>query len=170
MADVTMSQIWRTTLDALDSDGIPVQQRAFLSLARLVGLLDETALIAVPNDFTKEIVETKLRQRVTETLGAQLGHEVRLAVTVDHSLADPDPGDADGDDATATILQLPRTGRPSIRATRPTTTTGAARPGAASSTTSSSTTTPTRSRPTPTPRRRACCGRGPARPYPSSSS
>ena len=83
-----MDQIWRTTLDALDSDGIPVQQRAFLSLAKLVGLLDETALIAVPNDFTKDIVETRLRDRVTETLRSQLGHDVRLAVTVDPSLGD----------------------------------------------------------------------------------
>jgi len=94
-----MSQIWGTTLEALDSDGIPVQQRAFLSLARLVGLLDETALIAVPNDFTKDIVETRLRQRVTETLSAQLGHEVRLAVTVDPSLADPTPEDDQDDRA-----------------------------------------------------------------------
>jgi chromosomal replication initiator protein len=83
-----MDQIWRTTLDALDSDGIPVQQRAFLSLAKLVGLLDETALIAVPNDFTKDIVETRLRDRVTETLRSQLGHDVRLAVTVDPSQGD----------------------------------------------------------------------------------
>lgn len=101
-----MDQIWRTTLDALDSDGIPVQQRAFLSLAKLVGLLDETALIAVPNDFTKDIVETRLRERVTETLRSQLGHDVRLAVTVDPSLGDvpalPTSGDdlADGADVT----------------------------------------------------------------------
>ena len=60
-----MIQLWRTTLEVLDSDGIPVQQRAFLSLAKLVGLLDDTALIAVPNDFTKDIVETRLRDRVT---------------------------------------------------------------------------------------------------------
>ncbi len=93
MADLSMSQIWRTTLEALDADGIPVQQRAFLSLARLVGLLDDTALIAVPNDFTKDIVETRLRHRVTQTLGGQLGHEVRLAVTVDPSLGDPTPED-----------------------------------------------------------------------------
>ena len=100
VADGTMTRLWRTTLDALDADGIPVQQRAFLSLARLVGLLDDTALIAVPNDFTKEIVETRLRDRVTSTLGDQLGREVRLAVTVDPSLgeipgADPVPGDAE---------------------------------------------------------------------------
>jgi chromosomal replication initiator protein len=83
-----MTQLWRTTLDVLDADGIPVQQRAFLSLAKLVGLLDDTALIAVPNDFTKDVVETRLRERVTATLGSQLGREVRLAVTVDTSLAE----------------------------------------------------------------------------------
>jgi chromosomal replication initiator protein len=81
-----MAQLWRTTLEVLDSDGIPVQQRAFLSLARLVGLLDDTVLLAVPNDFTKDVVESRLRDVVTTTLGAQLGREVRLAVTVDPSL------------------------------------------------------------------------------------
>jgi chromosomal replication initiator protein len=91
-----MAQLWRTTLEVLDSDGIPVQQRAFLSLAKLVGLLDDTALIAVPNDFTKDIVETRLRDRVTATLGSQLGRDVRLAVTVDPSLAEAPP--LDGDD------------------------------------------------------------------------
>ena len=93
-----MDQIWRTTLEALDSDGIPVQQRAFLSLAKLVGLLDETVLIAVPNDFTKDIVETRLRDRVTETLSSQLGHPVRLAVTVDQSLGDLPAQDAPAPD------------------------------------------------------------------------
>ena len=96
MADLSMSQIWRTTLEALDSDGIPVQQRAFLSLARLVGLLDDTALIAVPNDFTKDIVETRLRQRVTETLGGQLGHDVRLGGDGRPQPRRPDPRGRDG--------------------------------------------------------------------------
>ncbi|HYN29599.1 MAG TPA: chromosomal replication initiator protein DnaA [Dermatophilaceae bacterium] len=88
-----MTQIWRSTLEVLDADGIPVQQRAFLSLAQLIGRIDDTALLAVPNDFTKDVVETRLRQRVTDTLCQQFGSEVRLAVTVDASLADPAPGD-----------------------------------------------------------------------------
>jgi chromosomal replication initiator protein len=94
-----MTQVWRATLEALDEDGIPVQQRAFLSLARLVGLLDDTALIAVPNDFTKDIVETRLRDRVTQTLSERLGRDVRLAVTVDPTLGELSdaPGDLDAD-------------------------------------------------------------------------
>ena len=65
--------------------GIPVHRsRAPVAApTRLVGLLDDTALIAVPNDFTKDIVETRLRDRVTATLSSQLGRDVRVAVTVD---------------------------------------------------------------------------------------
>jgi chromosomal replication initiator protein len=96
-----MVHLWRTTLEVLDSDGIPVQQRAFLSLAKLVGLIDDTVLIAVPNDFTKEIIETRLRDRVAATLGQQLGRDVRLAVTVDPSLADAPPT-TDGHDTSST--------------------------------------------------------------------
>src|SRR5699024_5860647 len=71
--------------------GVPVTRRAFLSMARLVGLLDDTALIAVPDDFSKNFVEQRLRMHVTQALSDQLGREVRLAVTVDPDLADGDP-------------------------------------------------------------------------------
>src|SRR5512134_228487 len=81
---------------ALDADGIPAQQRAFLSLARLVGLLDGTALVKVPNDFTKDVVETRVRDQVTRALSSQLGMDVRLAVTVDSSLELDDSGPTTG--------------------------------------------------------------------------
>ncbi|MEN3122563.1 MULTISPECIES: chromosomal replication initiator protein DnaA [Janibacter] len=90
-AEVDFGQVWRTTLDSLDADGVPVTRRAFLSMARLVGLLDDTALIAVPDDFSKNFVEQRLRMHVTQALSEQLGREVRLAVTVDPELADSEP-------------------------------------------------------------------------------
>ncbi|MFJ6134135.1 chromosomal replication initiator protein DnaA [Janibacter terrae] len=90
-AEVDFGQVWRTTLDSLDADGVPVTRRAFLSMARLVGLLDDTALIAVPDDFSKNFVEQRLRMHVTQALSEQLGREVRLAVTVDPDLADSEP-------------------------------------------------------------------------------
>lgn len=89
--DVDFAEVWRTTLDTLDADGVPVTRRAFLSMARLVGLLDDTALIAVPDDFSKNFVEQRLRMHVTQALSDQLGREVRLAVTVDPDLADGEP-------------------------------------------------------------------------------
>ncbi len=89
MADAAMNAIWERTLATLDEEGVSIQERAFLSLAQLVGLLEDTALLAAPNDFAKDLVETRLRERIVSSLSDALGHPVlRLAVTVDHSLVD----------------------------------------------------------------------------------
>lgn len=91
------SHIWRHTLDTLDAAGVTPQHRAFVRLTRLVGLLDGTALLAAPNDLTKEFLEQRMRDTITEILTAELGHPVRLAVTVDPGLsgpaAEPTPGE-----------------------------------------------------------------------------
>jgi len=79
--------IWARALDALDVAGVTPQQRAFVRLARPVGLLDGTALLAAPNDLTKEVLEQRMRETITDLLSEQLGHPVRLAVTVDPALA-----------------------------------------------------------------------------------
>jgi chromosomal replication initiator protein len=82
--------VWRRALESLDAAGVTPQQRAFVRLARPVGLLDGTALLAAPNDLTKEILEQRVRDTITQLLSEQLGFPVRLAVTVDTSLADVD--------------------------------------------------------------------------------
>jgi chromosomal replication initiator protein len=81
------SLVWRRALDALDASGVTPQHRAFVRLTRLVGLLDGTALLAAPNDLTKEFLEQRMRRTVTDLLCAELGQPVRLAVTVDPTLA-----------------------------------------------------------------------------------
>ena len=78
--------IWHNTLIALDADGLPPSKRAFLHQAKFVGLLDQNALLAVPDQFTKDFVETRVREQVVAALSSQLGSEVRLAVTVDPAL------------------------------------------------------------------------------------
>jgi chromosomal replication initiator protein len=83
---VDFGHIWHNTLIALDADGLPPTQRAFLHQAKFVGLLDHTALLAVPDDFTKDIIETRVRKQVITELSGQLGTEIRLAVTVDPAL------------------------------------------------------------------------------------
>src|SRR5687767_5004083 len=85
-ADLNFAQIWQNTITTLDADGLPARERAFLTLARLSGLLDGTALVKVPNDYTKDVVETRVRDEVTAALSDQLGTPVQLAVTVDSSL------------------------------------------------------------------------------------
>ena len=87
-ADLDFAQIWQSTISTLDADGLSARERAFLTLGRLAGLLDGTALVKVPNDYTKDVVETRLRDALTEALSRQLGDQVHLAVTVDTSLED----------------------------------------------------------------------------------
>ena len=94
--DLNYTQVWENTLSSLDAEGLPATERAFLRLARLVGLLDGTALVKVPNDFTKDVVETRVRAQVTHALSSQLGTDVRLAVTVDSSLEEDDTDDTVG--------------------------------------------------------------------------
>ncbi len=91
--DLDFTQIWRNTIETLDSDGLPARERAFLTLARLAGLLDGTALVKVPNEYTKDVVEQRVRDAVTSALSSQFGEPVQLAVTVDTSLDDSHQGD-----------------------------------------------------------------------------
>ncbi|MDO5739167.1 MAG: chromosomal replication initiator protein DnaA [Ornithinimicrobium sp.] len=83
---VDTSAVWQHVINSLEETGLAPRERAFLGLTRLLGLLDHTALLAVPYPHTKDILETSLRQPIVDALSAQIGHEVRLAITVDDDL------------------------------------------------------------------------------------
>jgi len=103
---IDFGHIWHNTLIALDSDGLPASQRAFLHQAKFMGLLDQTALLAVPDQFTKEFVETRVRQQVVAALSSQLGTEVRLAVTVDPALRVENEPELDPGSDMASLTEL----------------------------------------------------------------
>jgi chromosomal replication initiator protein len=79
--------VWSRALGTL-ADEVGPQAQAFLTLTRPIGVVEDTALLAAPNDFTKELIESRLRTAVTEVLSRELGREVRIAVTVEPALAD----------------------------------------------------------------------------------
>lgn len=81
-----LAPYWEAALASLTEEQLPAQQRAFVTLTQPLGLVGDTALVAAPNDFTKDVLETRLRPIVVEALTATIGHEVRLAVTVDPSI------------------------------------------------------------------------------------
>ncbi|MDN5789340.1 MAG: chromosomal replication initiator protein DnaA [Micrococcales bacterium] len=85
-AQVDYDDVWRRTLSALEAVGMPAQERAFARLCRLVGVLDQTALVRVPNAYTKDFLETRVRSQVVTALSDQLEHPIQLAVSVDESL------------------------------------------------------------------------------------
>jgi chromosomal replication initiator protein len=84
--EVDFVAVWNSALNTV-ADTMSAQQNAFLRLARLVGLIDNTVLLAVPNDFTKNVLEERLSAPLTDALSDQLGRELHLAVTVDPSLS-----------------------------------------------------------------------------------
>ncbi|SOC58258.1 chromosomal replication initiator protein DnaA [Ornithinimicrobium cerasi] len=83
---VDPTAVWQRVISSLESGDLSPRDRAFLALTRFVGLLDGTALLAVPYPHTKETLETSLRQPIVDALSAELGQEVRLAITVDEDL------------------------------------------------------------------------------------
>ncbi|GAB3216310.1 hypothetical protein GCM10027586_08180 [Kineococcus gypseus] len=78
--------VWERAVAQLIDGGVAPHQRAFVRLTKPLGLLDGTALLAVPNDLTKEVIEQKVREQLTRALSEQLGTAVRLAVTVDPTI------------------------------------------------------------------------------------
>ncbi len=73
------ADIWR---DALESLELTSRDRAFLHQGRLLGLLKGTAIVAVPDEFTKEVLETRVRQELADALTAHIGEPTTVAVTV----------------------------------------------------------------------------------------
>ncbi len=90
---VDLVKVWATIVEEL-----PASHRAWLAASEPVTLHENTAIVAVPDDFTRSQLETRLRPRLEHALSRVLGHQVRLAVTVDTNLVDDVPAiDADPD-------------------------------------------------------------------------
>ena len=98
MANSDLAEVWARSLDGLADLQIQPHQRAWLKLTRPLGLVENTALIATPNEFVKEQLETRLRALVTQALSQQLGRDIQLAVTVDPAPQATMPGSGTGQD------------------------------------------------------------------------
>ncbi len=109
-----ITDVWQQTTRLLaDDPNITARDLAFVRLARPLGVLDQTMLVAVGNDFTKDVVETRIRDAVVAALSATIGREVRIAVTVDPTLAETPPVDAPEIDDAPTRPVPPPTGQAS---------------------------------------------------------
>jgi chromosomal replication initiator protein len=77
-----LTAIWAKSVAGLDPDELPAQQRAWVTLTRPLAIVEDTALLAAPNDFTKQILDTRLRPLIVESLSTELGRRIEIAVTV----------------------------------------------------------------------------------------
>jgi chromosomal replication initiator protein len=78
-----LDSVWRGLIDDLQPN-----QRAWLASSEPVTLHETTAIIAVPNDFTRAQLEGRLRTRLEDSLSEAYGSQIRIAVTVNPQLDD----------------------------------------------------------------------------------
>ncbi|HEU4514118.1 MAG TPA: chromosomal replication initiator protein DnaA [Nocardioidaceae bacterium] len=69
-------------------EDLPPNQRAWLAASRPVTIHENTAIVAVADEFTRNQLEGRLRTRLEDSLTESLGQHVRIAVTVDPGLGD----------------------------------------------------------------------------------
>jgi chromosomal replication initiator protein len=92
VSEPDLADIWARSLNDLADTQIEPYQRAWLQLTRPLGLVENTALIATPNEFAKDQLENRLRNLITNALSRELGRSVQLAVIIDPAAA---PGPAE---------------------------------------------------------------------------
>src|SRR5690625_3429574 len=64
-------------------NNISAHQRAWLADSKPLMLAEGTAVVAVPNSFTRSQIESKLRPRLEDALTEAFGEDIRIVVTVD---------------------------------------------------------------------------------------
>ena len=89
-----LAALWARTLERLAAQGeVTPQFQAWLSLTRPIALVEDTVVLAAPHEFAKDVLESRLRPALTAALAAEIGREVRVAVTVEVSTAATESGD-----------------------------------------------------------------------------
>jgi chromosomal replication initiator protein len=88
--------VWNRVRPRFDEPTVRPQQKAWIGLTRPLGLVEDTALLAAPNDFAKDYLENRLRPLIASVLSEELGRDIRVAVTVQHPDEQLDGG-ADAD-------------------------------------------------------------------------
>jgi chromosomal replication initiator protein len=86
---VELTELWERVVEHV-SAGEP-QHRAFLAMTKPLGLLQKeggatSLLVAAPNAFAKDVLESRLRTVINEVLTNELGEKANIAVMVDETL------------------------------------------------------------------------------------
>lgn len=103
-----IASIWQRAIKRFDETVRP-HQREWLDQTRPLGLVEDTVLLAAPNDFVKEYLETRLRPLIVSALSEEIGREIHLAVTAQRSEEDTSTPAAGEDDLEEFDDDLPDT-------------------------------------------------------------
>jgi chromosomal replication initiator protein len=78
-----LDSVWTRAIAGLGEDLVSAQQRAWLRLTKPLALVQDTVVLATPNDFARDVLDTRLRPLVVAALSRELARDVRVAVTVE---------------------------------------------------------------------------------------
>jgi chromosomal replication initiator protein len=94
VADVPadLAAVWPRVLEQLLGEGrgqgVEVKDERWIRRCQPLALVADTALLAVPNEFAKGVLEGRLAPIVSETLSRECGRPIRIAITVDSSVGE----------------------------------------------------------------------------------
>ncbi|WCN01997.1 chromosomal replication initiator protein DnaA [Streptomyces sp. M92] len=87
--------MWPRVLEQLLGDnrgqGVESKDEHWIRRCQPLALVADTALLAVPNEFAKGVLEGRLAPVVSETLSRECGRPIRIAITVDDTAGEPAP-------------------------------------------------------------------------------
>ncbi|MFG2144162.1 chromosomal replication initiator protein DnaA [Streptomyces sp. NPDC048696] len=94
MADVPadLAAVWPRVLEQLLAEGqqgIEPKDKQWIERCQPLALVADTALLAVPNEWGKRVLEGRLAPLISETLSRECGRQIRIAITVDDSVGEP---------------------------------------------------------------------------------
>ncbi|OCC11717.1 Chromosomal replication initiator protein DnaA [Streptomyces sp. PTY087I2] len=69
--------------------GIEPKDKQWIERCQPLALVADTALLAVPNEWGKRVLEGRLAPLISETLTRECGRPIRIAITVDDSAGEP---------------------------------------------------------------------------------
>ncbi|MER8042759.1 chromosomal replication initiator protein DnaA [Streptomyces sp. NPDC094032] len=96
MADVPadLAAVWPRVLEQLlgeGQQGIETKDKQWIERCQPLALVADTALLAVPNEYGKQVLEGRLAPLISEALSHACGRPIRIAITVDDSVGEPTP-------------------------------------------------------------------------------
>lgn len=92
----TVGSSWRRVVSLLEQDHrVSPRQRGFVILAQAQGLIGSTLLVAVPNELTREVLQTQVKEALDDALHNVFSDDIRCAIDVDTDLVplhtEPEP-------------------------------------------------------------------------------
>ncbi len=71
--------------------GIEPKDKQWVERCQPLALVADTALLAVPNEWGKRVLEGRLAPLISDALSRECGRPIRIAITVDDSAGEPAP-------------------------------------------------------------------------------